>query len=586
MNAAPRRSLRLSALAGIAAAVILLVAWAAIVAVLGAKWREEIAGERLQNENLANALTEQTLRVFATIDQALIRVQADFSANETRKPDLVRYANETGLSPGILVQMSLIDADGRLVSSNLDPDGSMTNHVDLSAREHIRVHLHPELLPAGFRLPARDEMFVGKPVIGKVSGKWTIQLSRRIVDARGRTCGVVVASLDPTYFEDVYRRVELGRSGGVSLIGTDLNVRARVVGRVSRGIGNTLRSGSGLEQAIASATHGSFVATSALDGVERISGFRQVARYPLFVTVNTGKEEALESWRGTRDTMLVLTSLLTIVVVVAAVNFSLGLRRLEIGNDALRASEAKANAANQAKTEFLCAMSHELRTPLTSIRGFAELMEHRLEQPKFREQARSIRKGAEYLNRLLTEILDMAKVDAGAMELSLEPLDLRTLVLETADFFALAAEEKGLTLTAAVDPDVPETFLCDGLRLKQILNNLLSNAVKFTPSGDVVVRVHAAQQVLRFEVADSGPGVPVAMQGAIFEKFRQGDAKVSYEHGGTGLGLPLSRGLAGLLHGTLTLQSAPGQGSCFTLTLPIAVVAPSGRARAREPETA
>jgi len=583
LKSAPVRSLRLSAIAGLCAAMVLVVAWSAIAAVLNAKWQEEIASERRQNENLSNALTEQTVRIFATIDQALIRVQEDFASVDARKPDLVRYANETGLSPGILVQMSLIDADGRLISSNLDPEGSKTNHVDLSTREHVRVHLHPELLPPGFRRPPRNSMFVGKPVIGKVSGKWTIQLSRKISDARGQPRGVVVASLDPTYFEDVYRRVSLGRTGGVSLVGADLSVRARVIGGVSQGMGTALHGGSALEREIAIAGHGSFIGLSQVDGIERITGYRQVAHYPLYLAVSTGKEEALASWRGTRDMMLVLASLLSIVVIVAAVNFSTGLRGLERGNDALRVSEAKANAANQAKTEFLCAMSHELRTPLTSIRGFAELMEHRLEQPKFREQAKSIRKGAEYLNRLLTEILDMAKVDAGAMELSLESLELRPLVLETSDFFALAAEEKGLTLTAEVAPDVPDFLLCDGLRLKQILNNLLSNAVKFTASGGVAVSVRVSAGQLQFDVADTGPGVPVDMQEAIFEKFRQGDARVSYEHGGTGLGLPLSRGLAGLLKGSLTLQSDPGAGSCFSLMLPLEDIPAPSHPAVREP---
>jgi len=569
MKAALGRSLRLSAVVAISAVLVLAVAWLAVAAVLRARLHDEVQSELLQNENLSSALTEQTLRVFATIDQAMIRVQHDFASAEPKQPDLVRYANETGLAPGILVQLSLIDADGHLASSNLDPDGSKTNHVDLSTREHVQVHLHPELLPVGFMRPPSNSMFVGQAVVGKVSGKWTIQLSRKVVDHSGKTTGVIVASLDPSYFEDVFRRVSLGRTGSVALIGADLGVRARVLGGVSRGMGTSSRGGSTFDREIATASHGSFVAPSGVDGVRRIVAFRRVSAYPLFLTVSTGQDEALASWRETRDIMLALTALLSIVVVVAAINFSIGLRKLEEGNDALRVSEAKATAANQAKTEFLCAMSHELRTPLTSIRGFAELMEHRLEQPKFRAQAGLIRKAAEYLNGLLTEILDLAKLDAGAVELAPEPLDLRTLVTETADFFAVAAEEKGLTLSTCIAPEVPAAFFCDGLRLKQILNNLLSNAVKFTAGGEVAVNVSAGNGELRIDVRDTGPGVPVHMQEAIFEKFRQGDARVSYEHGGTGLGLALSRGLAGLLKGRLVLQSVPGNGACFSLILPL-----------------
>jgi len=330
-----------------------------------------------------------------------------------------------------------------------------------------------------------------------------------------------------------------------------------------------LPSGSALERETQLSNQGSFVAPSALDGVSRIIAFRRVADYPLFLTVSTGEDEALDGWRETRDMMVGLAAFLSLVVIVAAANFALGLRRLEQSNDALRASEAKANAANQAKTEFLCAMSHELRTPLTSIRGFAELMEHRLTDPRQREQAGLIRKGAEYLNTLLSEILDMAKVEAGAMELAPESLELRPLVSEIADYFALAANEKGLQLRARVEDDVPGTIVGDGLRLKQILNNLLSNAVKFTESGGVQLEVAVLGRELSFAVVDTGPGIPPEKQELIFEKFRQGDARVSYEHGGTGLGLPLSRGLAGLMDGQLTLRSVPGAGACFTLLLPL-----------------
>ena len=369
MTVAPFRGLRPSAAVGLSALLILLVAWSAVAAVLRAKWQDEITTERRQNENLSTALTEQTVRVFASSDQAMLRVQQDLARPHPVKPDLVRYANETGLAPGILVQLSLIDAEGRLVNSNLDPDGSKTRHVDLSAREHVMVHLRPQRLAEESVGAAPGGMFVGKPVIGKVSGKWTIQLSRKIVDAEGTTAGVVVASLDPTYFEDVYRRVSLGQAGVVALVGSDLNVRARAVGGASRGIGTLLRPGSVLGQQIAQSSRASFVAPSGVDGVERITAFRQVAAYPLFLTVSTGVEEALAGWRETRQMMVALAALLSAAVIVAAINFTIGLRRLERGNDALRASEAKAHAANQAKTEFLCAMSHELRTPLTSIRG-------------------------------------------------------------------------------------------------------------------------------------------------------------------------------------------------------------------------
>ena len=180
-----------------------------------------------------------------------------------------------------------------------------------------------------------------------------------------------------------------------------------------------------------------------------------------------------------------------------------------------------------------------------------------------------IRKAAEHLNALLTEILDLSKVEAGAMNLHPEPQVLAELLQSTVDFFAVSAVAKGLKLELKIAPGAPAVLVCDGLRLKQILNNLLSNAMKFTPAGGAVaLELDATPQAVHVHVVDTGPGIAPEMQELIFERFRQGNSRVSYEHGGTGLGLALSRALALLMGGTLTVESQPGQGARFTLSLP------------------
>ena len=549
-------------------ALVVLSAWIGVAAVVVLKRQDAIDGEVRQNTNLARALEEQTVRVFAATDQATVRVRDAAAGGHLQAGALVRLANETGLVPSILVQVSVIDAQGRFVGSNLDPDGSKTGHVDLSEREHVRVHLAPDKQAAAERLPTADSLFIGKAVLGKVSKRWTIQLSRRIVAADGTPLGVVVASLDPGYFEDVYRRVVQGEQGSVTLVGADRGIRARVAAGQSVGVG-TLVGSSGMFSKGALDDEGAYLGVSTVDGVHRIAAYRRIAGYPLYLVVSSARAEALADWRVTRNVALVLVLLLTVSVSVGAAAVLSGLRRLERINAALRLSEAQANSANQAKSEFLAAISHELRTPLTSIRGFAELMEARLEHPRFREMSGLIRKGAEHLNTLLTEILDLAKVEAGAMPLNVEPVDLRALVQGSADFFALSAAEKGLTLTVQIADDVPQTLAVDSLRLKQIFNNLLSNAVKFTSAGGARLVVERVDDALLFHVEDTGPGIAPEAQGLIFEKFRQGHARVSYEHGGTGLGLSLSRALAELMKGTLTVHSVPGQGARFTLRLPV-----------------
>ena len=562
-----RRRWRLSLWTGLVVAVGLLVGWVGLVGYLQLSWRDAVAAEVAQNTNVARALEEQTLRVLAITDHATTRLRDAYAANGQVPPaDLVRIANETGLAPKILAQLSLVDASGRFVGSNLDPDGSGSGHVDLSEREHVRVHLKPASMPG--TLVSAGGLFIGKPVLGKVSKRWTIQISRRIAAPDGTSLGVVVASLDPTYFDDVYRRVVLGRQGGVTLVGSDRTVRARVIGGQAAGVGSSIAETSPVARGDAGA-EGSYEGRSGVDGVERYFAYRRVADYPLYVMVSSGVDEAMAGWRSTRNSLVLMTGLLSLAVVAAAAGLVIGVQRLERKNEALRVSEAQAQAANQAKSEFLAAISHELRTPLTSIRGFAELMERRLGEPKYRETAGLIRKSSEYLNTLLTEILDLAKAEAGAIELAPESVELRPLVAGVIDFYALTAEAKGLALSVRVADTVPTHVHCDGLRLKQILNNLLSNAIKFTAAGSVQLRVEASAGELQFHVVDTGPGIAPELHEVVFEKFRQGNARVSHEHGGTGLGLALSRALADLMRGRLTLASQVGRGATFTLSLPL-----------------
>jgi len=545
----------------------LVVAWGAVLLELDSKRQDAIKAEVRQNANLALALQEQTVRVLAAVDQATLRLRDTVREGRFHLEDYARFANETGLAPDILTQLSYVGADGRFIGSNIDPGGDKTGHVDLSGREHIRAHLQPELVQAAAGQMSTNGLFIGKPVLGKVSGKWTIQLTRKISAADGKVLGVVVASLNPRYFEEVYSRVHLGVQGVVTLIGDDRSVRARVIGGESKGLGVVLAPNSYIGTSTVP-DEGFNIRASAVDGVERIVAHHRVGSYPLLVLVATTTEAALDEWRSTRMVALVLTTLFSIAVVGAAVLLLAGVRQLEAKNRALQLSEAQAQAANQAKSEFLAAISHELRTPLTSIRGFSELMEVRLEQPTYRAQAGMIRRAAEHLNDLLTEILDLSRVEAGAMPLHPEPQVLAELLQSTADFFAVSAAEKGLTLSVRIAPDAPATLVFDGLRLKQILNNLLSNAMKFTKAGRVAIELDATPEWVRVHVVDTGPGIAPEQRELIFERFRQGNAHVSYDHGGTGLGLALSRALAERMGGTLTVASELGHGSRFTLNLP------------------
>ena len=228
--------------------------------------------------------------------------------------------------------------------------------------------------------------------------------------------------------------------------------------------------------------------------------------------------------------------------------------------------------ASRYKSEFLANMSHELRTPLNSSLILAKLLSENREGNLSAEQlkfAQTIYGAGNDLLNLINDILDLSKVEAGRLELQPQFVSVHRLVDALQRVFEPIASEKKLSFEVIVEPDAPTSIVTDNLRVEQILKNLLSNAIKFTESGAVTIRVQARpDDRIAFAVKDSGIGIPEGQQDIIFEAFRQADGTINRRYGGTGLGLSISRELARLLGGTIAVESAAGQGSTFTLTLP------------------
>ncbi len=248
-------------------------------------------------------------------------------------------------------------------------------------------------------------------------------------------------------------------------------------------------------------------------------------------------------------------------------------KKLKSSNDELEEKATALANASKYKSEFLANVSHELRSPLNSLLLLVSCLADNDDDnltPEQVEQVAVIKSSGTELLYLINDILDFSKVEMGQLDINEDVISLEPFCHSLGTSFALQAIEKGLDLRVECDSCLPQFFICDEHRLRQIIKNLISNALKFTKDGEVVLTVKPKHdQAIVFSVRDSGIGIPPNKQQAIFEAFQQADGSTTRKYGGTGLGLTISRKLAGLLGGSLEVESEEGEGSVFTLSLPI-----------------
>lgn len=393
-----------------------------------------------------------------------------------------------------------------------------------------------------------------------VYGDWTSQHDISVLSSLvfiGMTVAIRFTK-SPVFYGLAYSMLALVSIGFAALIVT-------IPGEPPYGINTSL-----LPVLCASAAFIAFIGTRLVSVFYIVSSLVLIGLlYKVTASGNPTGVDAILAWQRTVQACVALLLVGPICTIIADVVF----RNLTELETAL----VRAKSAEQARSNFLATMSHEIRTPLHGILGLSDMLA-RADLPATQGRyAQLITVSANNLMEIIDEVLDMARLEDGTVRTKAEPFAPATLLQDVCDLFAVKASQKGLWMGTDIDPNIPLTLIGDNSHLRQVISNLVGNSLKFTQAGGVRIGArlagindHAA--AVQFYVQDSGVGIPIEDQIAVFERFKQTDSAKTSTTKGTGLGLSICRELTDMMGSTLELQSAPGEGTTFyfTLTLPIA----------------
>lgn len=562
------------------AGVVSLALLAVIGITLWSSRTNRIDAAAATTRNLALVIEEQTRHSLQSLDANL-----DAIATLWQHGLVDRRLNGKQLHD-ILRQKASLNNDLRSIFI-LDTQGVMIYHSEAFPAEPMNFADRDY-----FRAQVKGEpgMYISKPMKGRITGRWGLVVSRRLVDQQGRFSGVVAAALEPSQLREAYAQIEFGKEGLINLRHTDGDLIIRVP-HIESAIGQKISSTAAMLEAVRRAQGPATIEIrSSLDGKVRISSAHLVPNTPLLIFVGMSKDEVLAPWYREVAAYSLAAVLLMATIVWLQRLLVRELRRRERLLASLADSESllrehrdhlqelvdarthelvmardAAEGANRAKSDFLANISHELRTPMHAILSFAKLGLEKVGESnpsagKLPLYLQRITQSGERLLRLVNDLLDLSKLEAGKMEYLMNSCDLGAIATDVvAELSEMAAAKQVHVRVESLSAS--RRAWCDAVRMTQVVRNLLSNAIKFTPPGSTV-RIElrdsvlpwaragddsATRTALSIAVADQGPGIPGNELESIFDKFTQG-TNTKTGAGGTGLGLSICREIV-LHHG-------------------------------------
>ncbi len=535
--------------------VLLLILWGSVWHVLRTGEQQALQSADRNNANLALVVAQHAEVTLNQADRMALQLRellaepADFARRSASMKRLLRSSES-------ILQAAVAASDGTIIWTTLEGPAAT-----IRDREHFRVHLERDL----------GRAFVSKPVLGRVSGNWSVQVTRRVNDADGNFAGVVVLSLDPFFFTRRFAQLDIGPSGRVALVGADGVVRARTTGSQQESAGDILTMALPWET-LRAARAGTFSSVGTVDSVTRLDAFRAVGDYELFALVGVARTDALGAFLNGRRGYLVFGALVSVLLLAMAKLMVRGLQReFQLLEQAERARE-RAERSNVRKTEFVGAIAHEVRTPLSNIIGYAQLIASGKAMPdRHALFARQVEAAGVRVSETMNDLLEIARIEAGSLTLTPTRVSIRELVSDCVDAFEDRASAKGLVLHAEIDPAVPEILELDRSRVEQILTHLVGNAIRHTGKGTLSLQLARDDDVLRISVTDEGEGISEELLASLFNRFDGDASPVALRVSGGSLGLSIVKAIVDRMGGQLRAEANRPMGTCIEARLPLVV---------------